>query len=384
MTLENSLQRVLGYIEDQNFQGYDPYDTLNSCINFRLLGKWGPAVATQIQKRNPVNIRPLLGIRKGWNPKGMGLFLKAYCSLYKADPEARYQEKADALCGWLMKNYTKGYSGMCWGYNFPWASSSDYKERWLPSVVVTRHVVEGLYAYFMLTGSEKVKEAIISATEYVCKDIPITRFKEGISFAYTHQSKGACYNASLHAAEILLTAALVKDEQPPKSIEEAVAFVLSRQRANGSWYYSCDPETGSERKQIDFHQGFVLVSLHAIRRHTGFLSQEIESAIAKGLEFYKREQFLSDGRSLWRLPRKWPVDIHNQAQGIITFSRLRDYHPDYFVFAQAIARWTIDNMQHESGYFYYRKHRFFTDKTPHIRWAQAWMMVALSELGPEQ
>lgn len=382
MTFETSLQRLLGYIEDQDYCGYDPYDTLNSFMNFRIFGKWGPAVATQIQKRNPLNIRPLLGVRKGWNPKGMGLFLKAYCNLYQADLQAAYLEKADGLCKWLLGNYSKGHSGMCWGYNFPWASSTDYKERCLPSVVVTRHVVEGLYAYYLLTYSEKARQAIISAAEYVQKDIPITRFKDGISFAYTHQSNGVCYNASLHAAEILLTAAMVKDEQPPKLIEGAVSFVLSRQKADGSWFYSYAPETGSERKQIDFHQGFVLVSLHEIRRHTAFLSREIEQAIAKGLKFYKREQFLPDGRSLWRVPKTWPVDIHNQAQGIITFSRLREYHPDYLPFAQTIACWTIRNMQDKNGYFYYRKHRFITDKTSYVRWAQAWMMLALSELSP--
>lgn len=378
--VKTALNKLVSYVERENFRGYDPYDTLNGWLPFHWFGRWGPAVATQIQKRNPINIRPILGIQKDLNPKGIGLFLKAYCYLYQADPQAAYLEKAHMLCDWLIGNYSRGYSGTCWGYNFPWDNSLDYKKRWLPSAVVTSHVVQGLYAYFLLTQSEKAKKAIVSAANYVSRDIPVTRFQEGISFAYTHQSKGACYNASLHAAEILLTAALVNDEQPPKLIEEAVAFVLARQKNDGSWFYSYNPERDSERKQIDFHQGFVLISLYEVYRHTGFLSGEIEQAIAKGLEFYKQKQFLLDGRSLWRLPKRWPVDIHNQAQGIITFSSLQEYHPDYLSFAQTIARWTIRNMQDKSGYFYYRKHRFFIDKTPYIRWSQAWMMLALAYL----
>jgi len=111
-----------------------------------------------------------------------------------------------------------------------------------------------------------------------------------------------------------------------------------------------------------------------------FLQDDITDAIEKGLSFYKKKQFLPSGQSLWRLPKKWPVEIHNQAQGIITFSLLESYHPDYSAFAKTIAHWTIHNMQDPSGFFYYRKYPWFTNKIPFIRWSQAWMLLALSEL----
>ncbi len=79
----NSLNKLIQFIETSDFQGYDPYDILNARFNFKSFGKWGPAVAIQFHKRNPFNIRPLLGIRKGYNPKGMGLFLKAYSLLFQ-------------------------------------------------------------------------------------------------------------------------------------------------------------------------------------------------------------------------------------------------------------------------------------------------------------
>ncbi len=40
-------------------------------------------------------------------------------------------------------------------------------------------------------------------------------------------------------------------------------------------------------------------------------------------------------------------------------------------------------MQDPSGFFYYRKYPWFTNKIPFIRWGQAWMLLALSELVPE-
>ena len=378
--IEEGLKRLIRYVEAESYCGYDPYDALNSSFNFKRFGKLGPIIATQIQVRNPVNVRPLIGITKGYNPKGMGLFLKSYCNLYAKTGDRAFLHKADWIFNWLMENYSRGFSGMGWGYNFPWAGLSEFKKAFLPSVVVTAHVVDGLYAYFALTKNEKAGQAIISAADYVKKDIPVTSFQEGISFAYTHQSTGACYNASLHAAEILLKASLVRGEKPDKQVEQAAMFVLARQKSDGSWYYSYDPESGTERRQIDFHQGFILVSLHNIRLQGGILNEAIRQAVKKGLEYYRKEQFLKDGRSLWRVPVRWPVDIHNQSQGIITFALLRDYGPDYLEFAKTIADWTINKMQHKTGYFYYRKNPLFTNKISYMRWSQAWMLLALSEL----
>ncbi len=379
-TIDKSLSKLISYVEEESFMGYDPYDVLNSPINFKVFGKWGPPVATQIMKRLPVNIRPLIGVKKGYNPKGLGLFLKAYSLLYQHTADDSYLEKASWLFNWLNNNYSKGYSGMCWGYNFPWAQPREYKEAYLPSVVVTAHVIDGIYYYYKVTKSREALNAINSAADYVLKDIPILRFKNGISFTYTHKSKIACYNASLHAAEILAISSFVNNQKPNELICDAIKYVLSRQKPNGSWYYSFDPERGTERKQIDFHQGFVLVSLKNLLDLTGFLEDETKAAIRKGSLFYKNEQFEPNGRSLWRLPARWPVDIHNQSQGIITFSLLKDYDPSFMPFAQTIADWTITHMQSPRGYFYYRLTPFFKNKIPYMRWSQAWMMLALATL----
>jgi len=53
-------------------------------------------------------------------------------------------------------------------------------------------------------------------------------------------------------------------------INEAVLFVLSKQNNDGSWNYSYDIKNNTERKQIDFHQGFILTSLNNIYSNTNF------------------------------------------------------------------------------------------------------------------
>lgn len=376
-----AIKKLVNYIEKQNFKGYDPYDTLNSWFPFQRLGKWLAVLAIQIQKRNPINIRPILGIKKGWNPKGMGLFLKAYCLLYRKTGKRDYLNHADWLFEWLLKNYSDGYSGKCWGYNFNWVNPDGSLPAFVPSVVVTSFVIDGIYEYFKITGNPTAAEAIHSAANYINNDIPITKLSEGISYAYTNQSKGCCYNASLLAAEILAKSDFIGNKAEfGELIKLTVDFVLSKQKPDGEWWYSYNPETNSERKQIDFHQGFVLVSLNNLLELSIGEDGSVKQAIEKGLRYYKNNQFYESGRSLWRIPKKWPVEIHNQLQGIITFSKLSKFDTSYSDFASKIANWTIDNMQSPKGYFYYRKNPFFMNKISYIRWSQAWMMLALAEI----
>ena len=80
----------------------------------------------------------------------------------------------------------------------------------------------------------------------------------------------------------------------------------------------------------------------------------------------------------WRYPNLWPINIHNQAQGIITFSKLGKYINKYKKKSRTITNWTLSNLQSSEGFFYYEKHKYFTNKIPYMRWNQAWMLYALA------
>ena len=53
---------------------------------------------------------------------------------------------------------------------------------------------------------------------------------------------------------------------------------------------------------------------------------------------------------------------------------------EYLKFSETIAQWTIKNMQDKKGFFYYRKLKTHTNKISFMRWSQAWMFLALTEL----
>ena len=379
--IEGAYTKLLNYLEKENYKGYDLYDTLNSRLPFHWLGKMGPLLAIQFQKRNPVNIRPLIGIKKEINPKAFGLFLQAFSIGYRKTSDEKYLVKARYFFNWLKDNSSRGYTGKGWGYNFPWLSSIKYLPAYTPTAVVTGFVCRGIYKYYEVTKDAQAASLLVEAAEFVLDSLPVFSDQTGICISYSPVVKDACYNASLLGAEILARAYSINgNEDLRKMAVKACDFVISRQKEDGRWNYSMDLETGEERSQIDFHQGYVLESLYEIKNLCGLDLRQIDQAMRKGLEFYFAEQFFKDGRSRWRWPRNWPVDIHNQAQGIITFSRLKEYGEDYSSFAKTIANWTIGKMQNRNGYFYYQVHPNYKIRIPYIRWSQAWMLLALLTL----
>ncbi|MDG5766333.1 glycoside hydrolase family 127 protein [Balneolales bacterium ANBcel1] len=376
----SSLEQLYSYVQSEHFIGYDPYDTLNAKFPFKKLGKWIPILATQFQKRNPVNIRPLLGIQKEINPKAYGLFINAFSKQYMMTGDQKYLNHCREMICWLSQHTAKGYTHACWGYNFDWASPIKVVPAFTPSVVCTAFIVKGLFSYYKATGDLQAKELIISASQYVLEDLPRYQNEHGICISYTDIQMDICYNANLLGAEILGYAySLTGVEEYRTLARQALDFTVHYQHEDGRWNYSLNLETGKEREQIDFHQGYVLESAWLIISLCKF-GDTYNDYLKKGLSFYKEMQFYPDGRSLWRLPRIWPVEIHNQSQGIITFSKLQNFSASYRLFAKTIAEWTIKNMQDKNGYFHYQKHKWYTIKIPYMRWSQAWMYLALTDL----
>ena len=87
--IKNSFNSLKDYCEHEEFKGWDPFDGLNSKI-FQAIPilkktKLFRLICIQFFKRSSINLRPLFLVKKGYNPKGLGLFLAGYCNLYKIE-----------------------------------------------------------------------------------------------------------------------------------------------------------------------------------------------------------------------------------------------------------------------------------------------------------
>ncbi len=380
MSIQTALNQLQHYVESENFKGYDPYDTLNSSWPFHWLGKWGPVLAIQFQKRNPFNIRGLLGIKKAYNPKAIGLFLHAYSLQYQQNKDESTLQKMEFFFNWLLDNRTNGYKEYCWGYNFDWASPVKFLEKFSPTIVVSGFIAKGIFEYYQATKNDKAKEVLISIGEFTENELAWTKNKEGYCVSYSTKEQDCCYNANMLGAELYARLYVITNNEKYKALAcKMTDFTIAHQKSDGCWNYSLNIITGKERVQIDFHQGYVLDSIHYVIKYCG-KNEAFQLALERGAAYYFKEQFNKNGQAIFRVPKAYPVEIHNQSQGIISLTRLSYLSTEYSVFAKTIATWTIKNMQDKKGYFYYKKYPNYTIKTPFMRWSEAWMLLALTEL----
>lgn len=379
--INRSYKKLFNWLKKNNFRGYDPYDGLNN--NFfmkKRRNKLLNLTLLNFHKYSIINLRHLFAVKTTVDNQGSALIIKA---IFKYGVGEDTKIIIQDLLKYIKKKSLKYKYGVhCWnGHNFPIQSRVEFQNPEIPGVIGTEACASAFFEYNNIEEREYIIDILMDIKNFFIKYLLM---KNGITyFKYKPitPDNWICYNASIIAANYLTKIGITFDD--PNLIEiskEAVDFIIFRQKSIGSWFYSLDLYTGKERKQIDFHQGFILDSIYDFIKHTKPTDDKYFNALIKGAEFYKDEQFLSDGRCKWRWPRIWPIDIHNQAQGIITFSKLSDINIEYLDFAKAIAKWTIGNMQDRSGYFYYQKWPFFTNKIPYIRWGQAWMMLALATL----
>ncbi len=369
------------YIEKEEFKGYDPYDTLNSWVPFGWLGKWGKPIGIQIQKRNPLNLRSFIGIKKDYNPKAIGLLLHAYSLLYQKEQKEETKKKIDFLFNWLLKNRTEGFKHHCWGYNFDWASSEKVLKAFSPTIVVSVFIAKGIIAYYEILKDPKALEVLKSIGQFIQEDLEVSEDKSGICFSYSTIETDTCYNASMLGSELFAFLYQETKEDHYKDLAiRSTNFVVDKQKEDGMWNYSIKLNSGKERTQVDFHQGYVIDSLANVMKYIPEVSAQYKPSLTKGLDYYLNHQFLSNGQALYRVPSKWPVEIHNQAQGIITFARWAHLNDSYLEHSKKIADYSIKHMLSPKGYFYYKKYAFLTIKTPFMRWSEAWMLLAMNEL----
>jgi hypothetical protein len=377
--VETAARKLLAHCRANDWAGYDPYDALNSRLFMALpalQSRIPRLVLTQILKRSPINVRGLLQIPKTQNPKGIALFLSA---LLKA-PELCAGETGD-----LVGSLTKGLVVLrspdcpywCWGYPFPWQTRSIVVPRGTPNLVCTTFVAATLLDLYEQRHESEHLWMAISAAEYILKELYWSDGGAVAGFGYPLPSvRTQVHNANFLAAALLCR--VYKQTGQERFLGpalKAARYSAAKQQADGSWPYG---EAPSQRWIDNFHTGYNLCALQGICRETG--TAEFESCIRHGFEFYRTQFFREDGAARYFHNRTYPLDIHCVAQSIITLLAFRDLDPDNVRLACSVFRWAMSHMWDDQGFFYYRVLRFGTIRTSYMRWSQAWMLRALSEL----
>jgi hypothetical protein len=374
-----SLENLKQYIENQHYKGYDPYDALKSpFFNLPLLksNKLIRFGTQQLVKRLPFSIRPFLFVPKGYNPVTLGLSIQAYAYLYKAEPENKgeHLQKIDFLINELKILIPEGFSGACWGYDFDWEARHAKIPAYQPTVVATGIIINALFIASQITRHKEAARLVESAACFVVNDLQRIYDGDTFCFSYSPFDKQQVFNASMKGARLLSQAYSLCGNTVYKELaKQAIDFVISHQKGDGSWAYSLANAGGWTD---NYHTGYILDCIDEYQKLT--LDQGYSENIQRGYLFYVKHFITEKGMPNFYHNNLYPIDCTAASQTILTTIRFGDIS-----IAQNVASFMAKTMQKKDGSFKFRKFKNYTITTSFMRWSDAWMFVALAYLENE-
>jgi hypothetical protein len=369
---EDAFSSSWNWASHRGFVGYDPYDALRSPVLAaldRILGRAAGIAATQIVRRSPLNLRPLLGITPAANAKGLGLFLAAAARTGRRDD-------AIALTTRLREMQSPGWDVPCWGYPFPWRSRAFYLPQGTPTVVATSFVAEAFLDAFAVTHDPRDLETALGACRFILEKLHRTEDSTGVCLSYSPLDRSAVYNASFLGAKVVVRAGVgARRDDLIASALPLVRYVVARQRPDGSWPYG----QASHHQWIDsFHTGFVLSALDTFACATA--DAATAQAVARGLALYQRTFFGPEGEPFYFANRHFPYDVHSSSQALITLTQLGGADPSARRLADKVAAYLVRRFLAEDGHFRYQIRRTHAVSIPYMRWSQAWGVRGLAAM----
>ncbi|MGI2178557.1 aspartate-semialdehyde dehydrogenase [Shewanella frigidimarina] len=371
-------QLILEAAKKSHYAGQDPFDGLNSRLfNFfpRLKKDLFGLIFIQLNKRSPVNIRPLLGVPKMRNPKGIGLFILGLLEDYKATKENEYLCEAIKLADWLLTQQSDRclWLHSCWGYHFDWNARAFFVPKGKPNIITTIYVAKALYELSEVTGEIKYRDPALDSAHFIVNTL-YTEIDDRQFFAYIPGEVAFVHNASLWgAAWVAKVAALTNNTAYKQLALNAARQSVSDQGKDGSWVYG----SRHHHQFIDgFHTGYNLEALTALSEALDI--NEFTSPIKLGLKYYKDRFFELDGTVKYYNNNRYPLDMHSVSQAIFTLLKVGKTPAD-LAMADQVIKHAIDTLYlPKQQRFIYQKNKYFNNNINYIRWTQAWVYYSFA------
>jgi len=375
----DSMQRLFGWLERNQYRGYDTFDGLNARFvrPFTFNSKFLNTVLQQGVRRFPLNLRPLLGVRKGLSTKGMGFLARGFIRLHAVTGEKVWADKAEFCLQWLIENQSPGYDGACWGNHFDYQSRSFYLPKNVPTIVWTSLIGHAFLDGYHHFQNDQYLKIAVSACEHILRDLENYPDGEGVCISYVPAQKSLVHNANTLGGSLLARTYFHTHNPAYRELaQKAMQYTAQYQRPDASWWYG---EKANLHWVDNFHTAYVLDCFKFYTEGTG--DGRFNQNMMRGYEFWKKTFFLQDGTPRYYDHKTLPLDIQCSSQAIDTLVFFHDRDSESLPLALKVACWTIANMQDRTGYFYYRRYSpWLVNKTPTLHWGQATMMCALAGL----
>jgi polysaccharide biosynthesis protein VpsJ len=372
----DALRRLENWGRSRAWAGTDPYDGLNAT---RLTGPLkhtvlGRRVLTQLVKRSPANLRPVLGIPRARSAATVAHVTSSYALGAAVGGEAldRLSEAVDCLEGLRCA----GFDEPCWGYHFDVQTRVFFYPAGSPNTIASAFAGLSLLDAHEATGELSLLERAVATGDFFLRHVPQTDDGDGAFFGYLVADRTPIHNANALVCALLARLARHTGRVDMRAAAETgVRWTVDRQRSDGSWPYG----EQSHLNWVDnFHTGYVLDSL--IASADAGIDIDGEAALERGLAYYRRALFLDDGTPKYLPHSVYPLDAQCVAQAIQTMTLAASRDDAYGGFAWKVFDFAQRRMLRRDGSYLFQRRRRWANAAPHMRWMAAPMLKALSWL----
>lgn len=240
--LTDALCRLEAWGRDRAWRGSDPYEGLNAT---RLAGPLkrsvlGRRALTQLVKRSPLDLRPLLGISSGTSAAALAQIASGYAlgAVPGEEGRLRLRQTLDALealrCG--------GYAEPCWGYHFDVQTRVFFYPRSSPNTIATAFAGLALTDAYEALHDSRLLALATGSGEFFLRHVPQTEDGDGAFFGYLAGDRTPIHNANTLVCALLARLAQKTGRDDMRLAAEAgLRWTVGRQRADGSWPYGEQP-----------------------------------------------------------------------------------------------------------------------------------------------
>ena len=368
--------RLHEYLQREQYRGYEFDDLLGSrrLKSLTLENLFLQRIVVQAGELSPLNIRPLVGVKKLESSKARGFFARGYLHYAAATGDPVWMKYAEDHLQWLLQHPSAGYPGISWGNAFDFASRGGFFARDKPTVVWTAHIAEAFDMAYAASGRPEYLDALRGASLFIQTSLERHEDARGVCLAYAPGIPSLIFNSNLLGCAALLRWWRHSTEQSAWDVaSRALRWTLSYLHEDGSWDYGAGQKYAWKD---NFHTAYIIDSLLTAHQIGGAELVPF-SAIERSYQYWIGHFFLSDGTPKYYHDRTYPIDIQCAAQAIETLSRLARTFSGAAALADAVTDWTLRHMQKPNGAFRYQIRWFWNNNLESLHWGQATMLSAL-------